>query len=44
MKIPELIAITGLALLAIKWAFLYGRRLPRHRVRHLHIRTARRHD
>jgi type IV secretion system protein VirD4 len=38
MKIPELIAIAGLTLLAIKWAFLYGRRLPRHRVRHLRIR------
>jgi type IV secretion system protein VirD4 len=38
MKIVLLIAIAGLALTAAKWAFWAGRRLPRHRVRHLRIR------
>src|SRR5713226_6967537 len=38
MKIPVLIAAAGLALIAIKWAFFHGRRLPRHRVRHMRIR------
>jgi type IV secretion system protein VirD4 len=38
MKIPLLIAAAGLALIAIKWAFFHGRRLPRHRVRHMRIR------
>jgi type IV secretory pathway TraG/TraD family ATPase VirD4 len=33
-----LIAAAGLVLTAIKWAFFPGRRLPRHRVRHLRIR------
>ena len=33
-----LIAAAGLILIAIKWAFLPDRRLPRHRVRHLRIR------
>src|SRR5216683_4030609 len=38
MKIPLLIAAAGLALTAIKRAFFHGRRLPRHRVRHMRIR------
>jgi type IV secretion system protein VirD4 len=38
MKIPLLIAAAGLALTAIKWAFFHGRRLPRHRVRHMRVR------
>jgi type IV secretion system protein VirD4 len=38
MKIPVLIAVAGLVLIAIKWAFFHGRRLPRHRVRLLRIR------
>ena len=29
-KIPLYIAAAGLVLIAIKWAFLHGRRLPRH--------------
>jgi type IV secretion system protein VirD4 len=33
-----LIASVGLVLTAIRWAFFPGRRLPRHRVRHLRIR------
>ncbi len=33
-----LIAAAGLVLIAVKWAFLPDRRLPRHRVRHLRIR------
>jgi hypothetical protein len=37
-KIPLFIAVAGLVLIAIKWAFLNGRRLPRHRIRHLRIR------
>ena len=37
-KIPLYIALAGLVLIAVKWAFLHGRRLPRHRVRHLRIR------
>jgi len=37
-KIPLYIAAAGMLLIAIKWAFLHGRRLPRHRVRHLRIR------
>ena len=38
MKIPLIIAAVGLVLIAIKWAFLHGRRLPRHRARFLRIR------
>jgi type IV secretory pathway TraG/TraD family ATPase VirD4 len=38
MKIAVLIAVAGLVLIAVKWAFLHGRRLPRHRVRHMRIR------
>src|SRR6266567_3794097 len=38
MKIVLLIAVTGLVLIAVKWAFARGRRLPRHRTRHLRIR------
>jgi type IV secretion system protein VirD4 len=38
MKIPLLITAAALLLIAVKWAFLHGRRLPRHRVRHLRIR------
>jgi len=38
MKIPLLITAAALVLIAVKWAFLHGRRLPRHRVRHLRIR------
>jgi len=38
MKIPLLITAAALALITVKWAFLHGRRLPRHRVRHLRIR------
>ena len=38
MKIAALIAAAGLVLIIIKWAFLHGRRLPRHRARHLRIR------
>jgi hypothetical protein len=38
MKIVLLIAVTGLVLIAVKWAFARGRRLPRHRVRHLRVR------
>ena len=38
MKIVILIAATGLVLIVVKWAFLHGRRLPRHRVRHMRIR------
>ena len=38
MKIAVLIAAAGLVLIVIKWAFLHGRRLPRHRVRYLRIR------
>src|SRR5258708_36526561 len=33
-----IIVAAGLILPAIKWAWLPGRRLPRHRVRHLRIR------
>jgi type IV secretion system protein VirD4 len=43
MKIPLLIAAAALALIAVKWAFLHGRRLPRHRVRHLRILRLRLH-
>jgi len=32
------IAAAGIVLTALKWAFLPGRRLPRHRVRNLRIR------
>jgi len=39
MRIVLLIAITGLVLTAVKWALLSGRRLPRHRVRHLRLRV-----
>jgi type IV secretion system protein VirD4 len=38
MKIAVLIAVAGLVLIVVKWAFLHGRRLPRHRVRHMRIR------
>jgi type IV secretory pathway TraG/TraD family ATPase VirD4 len=38
MKIVLLIAAAGLLLTTIKWAFLHGRRLPRHRIRQLRIR------
>ena len=41
MKIPVIIALAGVLLIVIKWAFLPSlpyRRLPRHRVRHLRIR------
>ena len=42
MRIPELIpgmiTAAGLVLIAIKWAFFHGRRLPRHRVRLMRIR------
>src|SRR5258708_24112781 len=38
MRIVLLIAAAGLVLIAVRWAFLHGRRLPRHRVRHLRIR------
>ena len=38
MKIAALIAAAGLVLIVIKWAFLHGRRLPRHRTRYLRIR------
>jgi type IV secretory pathway TraG/TraD family ATPase VirD4 len=38
VKIPFIIAAVGLLLIAVKWAFLHGRRLPRHRARHLRIR------
>jgi type IV secretory pathway TraG/TraD family ATPase VirD4 len=38
MRYIELITATGLFLVAVKWAFLTGRRLSRHRVRHLRIR------
>ena len=38
MKIVLLIIAAALVLIAVKWAFLPGRRLPRHRVRHLRIR------
>jgi type IV secretory pathway TraG/TraD family ATPase VirD4 len=34
----ELITAAGVFLTAFKWAFMNGRRLPRHRVRHLRIR------
>ena len=37
-KIPLYIAAAGLVLIAVKWAFLHDRRLPRHRVRYLRIR------
>ena len=37
-KIPLYIAAAGLVLIVVKWAFLHDRRLPRHRVRYLHIR------
>ena len=39
MKIVILIAVTGLLLTALKWAFANGRRMPRHRVRHMRIRV-----
>jgi type IV secretory pathway TraG/TraD family ATPase VirD4 len=38
VKIAVLIAAAGLVLIVIKWAFLHGRRLPRHRARYLRIR------
>jgi len=38
MRYVELITAAGLVLPAVKWAFLSGRRLPRHRVRQLRIR------
>ena len=38
MKIPLMITAAALVLIVIKWAFFHGRRLPRHRVRHLRIR------
>ena len=38
VKIAVLIATAGLVLIVIKWAFLHGRRLPRHRIRYLRIR------
>ena len=38
MRIVILIAVAGLLLTAVKWAFLAGRRLPRHRVRYLRLR------
>ena len=38
VKIAALIAAAGLVLIVIKWAFLHGRRLPRHRTRYLRIR------
>jgi hypothetical protein len=33
-----LIAAAGLVLIAVRWAFFPGRRLPRHRVRQLRVR------
>ncbi len=38
MKMVLLIAVTGLLLTVIKWAFLHGRRLPRSRTRYLRLR------
>jgi hypothetical protein len=38
MRIIILIAVAALLLTAAKWAFLAGRRLPRHRVRYLRLR------
>jgi type IV secretion system protein VirD4 len=38
MKMVLLIAVSGLVLIVIKWAFLHGRRLPRHRTRYLRLR------
>ena len=38
MKIVLLIIAAAFVLIAVKWAFMPGRRLPRHRVRHLRIR------
>src|SRR5437763_16339472 len=38
MKIVILIAVAALLLADAKWAFLAGRRLPRHRVRYLRLR------
>jgi type IV secretion system protein VirD4 len=38
VKIVILIALTGVFLTALKWAFANGRRMPRHRVRHMRIR------
>jgi type IV secretory pathway TraG/TraD family ATPase VirD4 len=38
MRIAALIAAAGLVLIVIKWAFLHGRRLARHRTRYLRIR------
>ena len=38
MRLLVLIAIAGALLVAVKWAFLHGRRLPRHRVHFLRIR------
>jgi len=38
MKFIILIAAAAIVLVAVKWAFLPARRLPRHRVRHLRIR------
>ena len=38
MKIVILLALTGVVLTALKWAFANGRRMPRHRVRHMRIR------
>jgi len=32
------IAVAGVLLAAVKWAFLHGRRMPRHRVHYLRIR------
>lgn len=38
MRIVILISVAALLLTAAKWAFLAGRRLPRHRVRYLRLR------
>ena len=38
MRIVVLLAFGALLLTVIKWAFLSGRRLPRHRVRYLRVR------
>ena len=38
IEILILLAAAAVLLTAVKWAFLPGRRLPRHRVRHLRIR------
>jgi len=38
MRFVVEIAIAGLLLVAVKWAFLHGRRMPRHRVHYLRVR------